>query len=108
MRQVAEAVLALSAAPTGFTSSDLALQVRSPTSKSESEYGVRRAAYDIKKLRAKGMVRKTGESRRYETIPEGLRSLTALLVLREKNHPDAPRRKHTAGAAGKTGLPRAR
>jgi hypothetical protein len=30
------------------------------------------------------MVRKIGKSRRYETIPEGLRSLTALLVLREK------------------------
>ena len=84
MRCVAEAVLALSAAPTGFTSSDLALQVRSSTGKPESAYGVRRAAYDIKKLRAKGMVRKIGKSRRYETIPEGLRSLTALLVLREK------------------------
>jgi hypothetical protein len=84
MRRVAEAVLALSAAPTGFTSSDLALQVRSSTGKPEPEYGVRRAAYDIKKLRAKGMIRKIGKSRRYETIPEGLRSLTALLVLREK------------------------
>jgi hypothetical protein len=50
----------------------------------ESEYGPRRAAYDIKKLRAKGMVRKIGKSRRYEPVPEGLRSLTALLVLREK------------------------
>ena len=44
----------------------------------------RRAAYDIKKLRAKGMVRKIGKSRRYEPVPEGLRALTALLVLREK------------------------
>ena len=30
------------------------------------------------------MVRKIGKSRRYEPVPEGLRSLTALLVLREK------------------------
>jgi hypothetical protein len=30
------------------------------------------------------MVRKIGNSRRYEPIPEGLRALTALLVLREK------------------------
>jgi hypothetical protein len=30
------------------------------------------------------MVLKIAQSRRYETIPEGLRSLTALLVLREK------------------------
>ena len=50
----------------------------------ESAYGAGRAAYDIKKLRAKGMVSKIGKSRRYQSVPEGLRSLTALLVLREK------------------------
>jgi hypothetical protein len=50
----------------------------------ETDYGARRAAYDIKKLRAKGIVRKIGKSRRYEPVPEGLRSLTALLVMREK------------------------
>jgi hypothetical protein len=84
IRGVAEAVLALSASPAGFTSSDLAQQVHATSHLPESDYGVRRAAYDIKKLRAKGMVRKIGQSRRYEPVPEGLRSLTALLVLREK------------------------
>jgi hypothetical protein len=84
MRHVSEAVLALSAAPAGFTASDLARQVNSMSGQTESEYGPRRAAYDIKKLRAKGMVCKIGKSRRYEPVPEGLRSLTALLVLREK------------------------
>jgi hypothetical protein len=84
MRRMAEAVLNLSAAPAGFTSSDLAQQVHSMSDQPESDYGVRRAAYDIKKLRAKGMVRKIGNSRRYEPVTEGLRSLTALLVLREK------------------------
>jgi hypothetical protein len=84
MRRVSEAVLALSAAPAGFTASDLACQARSAYGQPESDYGVRRAAYDIKKLRAKGILRKIGASRRYETVPEGLRSLTALLVLREK------------------------
>ena len=84
MRRVAEAVLALSAAPAGFTSADLARQVHSMTGKPDSAYGTRRAAYDIKKLRAKGMVRKIGKTRRYEPVPEGLRSLTALLVMREK------------------------
>jgi hypothetical protein len=39
---------------------------------------------DIKKLRAKGMVRKIGTSRRYESVPEGLRAIAAPLVLREK------------------------
>ena len=84
MRRVAEAVLALSAAPAGFTASDLARQIHSMSGRVESEYGPRRAAYDIKKLRAKDMVRKIGKSRRYEPVPQGLRSLTALLVLREK------------------------
>jgi hypothetical protein len=84
MRRVAEAVLALSTAPDGFTASHLARKVRSIGGQSESEYGARRAAYDLKKLRGKDMLRRIGESRRYQAVPEGLRSLTALLVLREK------------------------
>ncbi len=51
---------------------------------SASEYGARRASYDLKKLRGMGMVWKIGASRRYETLYEGLRALTALVVLREK------------------------
>jgi hypothetical protein len=39
-------------------------QIHSGTGAPESEYGVRRAPYGIKKLRAKGMVRKIGKSRR--------------------------------------------
>jgi len=42
------------------------------------------AAYDIKKLRGKGMVRKIGTSRRYAPEPDGLRAMTALVVVREK------------------------
>ena len=83
-RRVAEAVLALSASPAGFTASDVARQVHSMSGRPESEYGPRRAAYDIKKLRAKGMVSKIGKSRRYESVPDGIRSLTALLILRDK------------------------
>jgi hypothetical protein len=84
MRRVAEAVLALSTAPTGFTSSELAQKVRAMSGEVESDYGPRRAAYDLKKLRGKGMVRKIGTSRRYEPEPDGLRAMTALVVLREK------------------------
>jgi hypothetical protein len=82
--RMAQAVLALSASPAGFTASDLVRQAHSMSGQPESQYGPRRTAYDIKKLRAKGMVTKIGKSRRYEPAPEGLRSLTALLVLREK------------------------
>jgi hypothetical protein len=49
----------------------------------DSEYGACRAAYDIKKLRGKGIVRKIGGSRRYEPLPEGLRAVIALVALRE-------------------------
>jgi hypothetical protein len=84
MRRVAEAVLALSPTPAGFTASDLARPVRASGGQPDSEYGRRRAAYDIQKLRAKGMVRKIGKSRRYEPVPDGLRAMTTLVVLRGK------------------------
>jgi len=84
MRRVAHAVLALSSSPTGFTASELAEKVRAMSGEPTSEYGARRAAYDIKKLRGKDMVRKIGASRRYESLHPGLRALTALVVLREK------------------------
>jgi hypothetical protein len=84
MRCVTEAVLALSTAPTGFTASELAGKICDISDEPQPQYGPRRAAYDIKKFRAKAMIRRIGKSRRYEPIPEGLRAITALLVLREK------------------------
>lgn len=51
MRWVVEAVIALSRSSDGFTSSELARQVQVLGKQSESEYGARRAAYDLKKLR---------------------------------------------------------
>jgi hypothetical protein len=84
MRRVSAAVLALSTSPGGFTASELAQKVRVMSGEAESTYGPRRAAYDLKKLRGKAMVRKIGSSRRYEPVPEGLRALTALVVIREK------------------------
>src|SRR5437660_8991238 len=45
---------------------------------------VRHAAYDLKKLRGKQIVRRIGHTRRYEPLPTGLRAMTALLVLRNK------------------------
>ena len=56
---------ALSSSPTGFTASDLAEKVRAISGETDSEYGVRRAAYDIKKLRGKGMAQKNEASRRF-------------------------------------------
>ena len=84
MRWVIEAVIALSPSPGGFTASQLADQVRALGKQSASEYGARRAAYDLKKLRGKKIVRRIGKTRRYESLPKGLRAMAALVVLRDK------------------------
>jgi len=51
MRWVAEAAIALPPSPGGGAASDLAHQVRVLSEQSESEYGPRRAAYDLKTAR---------------------------------------------------------
>ncbi|MBI5032566.1 MAG: hypothetical protein HZB51_18730 [Chloroflexi bacterium] len=84
MRAVIEAVMGLAASPRGFSCAELAVQVRRLTGTSEGEYDSRRASYDLKKLRGKNVVRQIAKSRRYETIPQGLQEIAALLVLREK------------------------
>lgn len=81
LRRVTEALVTLSSSPAGFTASEVAAKVRSL---GLGEYGPRRAAYDLKKFRAKQLVGKKDFSRRYHVSPQGLRALTALLVLREK------------------------
>jgi len=47
-------------------------------------YQTRHAAYDLKKLRAKGLIGKVGSSRRYQAPPDGLRTIAALVDLRDK------------------------
>jgi hypothetical protein len=84
MRWVVEAVIALSPSPGGFTASELARQVRALSKRRESEYGSRRAAYDLKKLRGKKIVQRIGQTRRYESIPKGLKAMAALVVLTNK------------------------
>ena len=84
MRWVVEAVIALSSSPHGFTASELARQVRVLSQQRESAYGARRAAYDLKKLRGKKIVRRIDQTRRYESMPKGLRAIIALVVLRNK------------------------
>jgi hypothetical protein len=81
MRHVTAAVIALSASPKGFTASQLAARVRDG---GESNYQAWQAAYDLKKLRGKDMVRRIGTTPRYEPTSAGLKALAALLVLRDK------------------------
>jgi len=87
MRWVVEALIALcvsSSEARGFTASHLARQVRLLSNQAESEYGPRRATYDLKKLRAKNIVQRIGQTRRYESSASGLRAMVALVVLRNK------------------------
>ena len=81
MRAVLAAVIALAAAPHGFRCADLAEKVQNSTLE---DYTPRQAAYDLKKLRGKNLVRKIDNSRRYEPLPEGLQNMAALLIVREK------------------------
>jgi hypothetical protein len=45
----------------------LARQIRVLSNEDQSDYGARRATYDLKKLRAKQIVRRIGQTRRYES-----------------------------------------
>ena len=84
MTAVMDAVVALSTQPAGFTSGDLAVKVQQRLRVPAEEYQPRHAAYDLKKLRGKKLLAKIGKSRLYEAPPEGLRTLVALGMLRDK------------------------
>ena len=85
MRAAMAAVTALASAPRGFTAKEHAEKVRSMNQELSDSYASRHSAYDLKKLRGKNFVRKLGKnSRRYESTPQGLRSMTAIVVLRDK------------------------
>ncbi len=76
------AVMALAAAPDGFTVADLADKVHAITG--HADYTVRQGAYDLRKLRGHDLVTKPGRGRRYHVPPQAARTITALLVLREQ------------------------
>src|ERR1700746_1473089 len=62
----------------------LPARVRALGNQSPAQYDPTRAAYDLKKLRGKQIVRRIAHTRRYEALPTGLRAMIALLVLRNK------------------------
>jgi hypothetical protein len=51
---------------------------------SRSTYTARHAAYDLRKLRGKGLVARVGTTRAYQPTTPAIRTLVALLILREK------------------------
>ena len=82
MLAVLAAVLSSSPSPKGFIVSEFASKVQLITKQSDSQYGKRRAAYDLKKLRGKKLLEISG--RRSITTAEGLRTMAVLSVLRDK------------------------
>ena len=99
-RGLLAAVQSLACCPGGFTSKQLATTVKEMRNPALENYDVRRAAYDLKKLRAKSLLEKVADSHRYFVSPEALRSIGALVTIREKllrpilagvNKPSQPR-----------------
>ena len=84
LRAVLNAVIALASSPKGITASSLAAKVREFLGLDPQAYKPRHASYDLKKLRGKQWVQPIAKSRSYQVAPDGLRTMTALLVLREK------------------------
>jgi hypothetical protein len=82
IRAALAAVLALSAAPDGFTVADLAAKVQAMGG--QTGYTIRQGAYDRRKLRGKDLVVKPGRSRRYQVPPPAARTIAGLLTLRDQ------------------------
>ena len=83
MRSVANALLALSTRPGGFTTTHLVQQIRE-RDKDQRAYGQRQAVYDLAKFTAKGLVSHKSRCRYYRIIPRSVRTLAAYLVIRER------------------------
>ncbi len=82
IRAALSAALALAPAPAGFTVAEFAAKVCATTR--HSGYTTRQAAYDLKKLRSKGLVDKPGRTRRYHVPTGAARTIAALLTLRDQ------------------------
>ena len=82
IRAALAAALALAAAPRGFTVAEHAAKVRQLDR--HADYTTRQGAYDLRKLRGKGLAVKPARTRRYHIPPEAARTIAGLLALR--NH----------------------
>jgi hypothetical protein len=83
-RAVMEALIALSIDPRGVTPPALAQKTREILGVDAQQYSIRQAAYDLRKFRGKQVVVKIEKRRAYRVTTDGLRSMVAYLVLRDK------------------------
>jgi DNA-binding transcriptional ArsR family regulator len=81
IRDALSAVLALSATSEGFTVAEFTAKVHTMTG--HTDYTIRQAAYDLRKLRGKELIIKPGRTRRYHLTPHNAGTIAALLTLRE-------------------------
>jgi hypothetical protein len=81
IRAALSAALALAPAPGGFTAAEFTAKV--PNLARHDGYTTRQAAYDLRKLRGKGLADKPGRTRRYHIPPDAARTIAALLALRD-------------------------
>ena len=83
-RNVMKAVLQLSTKAEGFTSRDVATRYEHIAQISDQSYKPRHAAYDLRKLKAKGLVQMKKNSRKYRVTTKGVSTIVATIVIREK------------------------
>jgi hypothetical protein len=85
---IMESVLSLAIKPNGYTSNDVATLMKNRLDKEHAkDYTPAKAAYDIRKLRGKGLVLKTEKSRKYTTTKKGIETIIAVLILTQKAIP---------------------
>ena len=77
-------MLALAAAPDGFTVAQFAAKVHAMTGQTDADYTLRQAAYDLRKIRGKNLILNPGRTRPYHVPPQAARTLAALLTLRDQ------------------------
>ncbi len=78
---VLAAIVALAAAPDGFSVAELATKVHAITG--NDSYSIRQGACDIRRLRGQDLVTKIGRSRRYQVPTSTARTIVAILTLRD-------------------------
>lgn len=79
-----QSVLALAIKPGGYKIGDVVSQMKSGFKKS---YSSRNAAYDLRKLRGKGLVEKIDRTTKYRTTKKGMETIIAILTLTQKTIP---------------------
>lgn len=85
---VMESVLSLAIKPNGYTATDITNLMKDRLDKTQAKkYNPAKAAYDIRKLRGKGLVEKEGKSRKYKTTKKGMDIIISVLALTQKTIP---------------------